>query len=179
MNHIKYLLIFIILGCGSNPVAIFEPETFNLEIKEWGRKATNNNSSNYSPWNAMAGMQVGHSIRNNHDVAFRIEYVLNIRGARLQEDIGRLISIAESPLLSSSAGLLCEDTNANLDPINIVNSNLIEPGEHLFAIAFTEVDWDEWFSVYSTVTIKAVTTESKAIHYLIQNRVVEITKGVE
>ena len=174
MNYIKYLLIFICLGCGSDSVAIFEPETFNLEIKEWGRKATFNNSSPI--WNGLAGMQVGHSIRNNHEVVLSIEYVLNIRGARLQEDIGRLISIADSPLLSSSVGLLCENTNANLDPINIVNSNLIEPGEHLFAIAFVEVDWDEWFSVYSTVIIKAVTTESKAIHYLIQNRVIEITK---
>lgn len=158
MKYIKYLLIFI-LGCGADSVTNFEPETFNLEIKEWGRRATNNNASGYSPWNGLAGMQVGHSIRNNHKVDLKIEYVLNIRGARLQSDIGSLISIDKSPPISSTVGLLCENTNVNLNPINIIASNTIKPGQHLFAIAFAEVNWDEWFSVYSTVTINSNTFE--------------------
>ena len=151
-----------VLSCDSRPMmTLAGPETFNLEIKEWGRRATNNNSSPI--WNGLRGMQVGHSIRNNHDVDLRIEYVLNIRGARLESDIGRLISISDSPFLYSSVGLLCKDTNANIDPIDIVQDNIIKSGEHLFAIAFAEVDWGEWFSVYSTVTINATTVEqSKA-----------------
>ena len=157
MKTFIVFLFVLFFGCGSDSVTNFEPETFNLEVKEWGRKATFNNSTFL--WNGLAGMQVGHSIRNNHEVALRIEYVLNIRGARLQEDIGRLISIADSPLLAFSVGLLSKGITANLDPINLIDGNIIEPDQHLFAVAFTEVDWDEWFSVYSTDIINATTVE--------------------
>ena len=133
------MLLFLIVGCsGKSPVS-FESESFNLEIKEWGKKATNNNSSSYPPWNGLAGMNVGYSIRNVHDVDLEIEYILNIRGARLHENIVRLFSIADSPYISSAVGVLCTNTNANLDPIGIIESNTIRPGEHLLVVAFSKL----------------------------------------
>ncbi len=153
------MLLFLVVGCsGESPIS-FESESFNLEIKKWGKKATNNNASSYSPWSGLAGMNVGYSIRNIHDVDLEIEYILNIRGARLQENIGKLFSIADSPYISSAVGVLCANTNANLDPIGIIESNTIRPGEHLFVVAFAEVDWNEWFSVYTTVIINSTTYE--------------------
>ena len=62
---------------------------------------------------------------------------------------------------------MCKRINVNLDIVDIVDSNIIQAGESLFAVAFAEsrreegyFSWDNWISVYQTVTIKAYTFES-------------------
>ena len=158
----RFIILFVLFfGCSNNP-SIFEPEISTLEIKEWGRIATFNSSSAYAPWNGLEGMVVGHSIRNNHPFDLKIEYILHIRRAR--SDVGGFVPISESPLISSAEGLVCQNTTANLDPINIIKSNIIKSGEHLFAIAFAAVDWDLWGSIYATVTITGTTVaDSKMV----------------
>ena len=167
------ILLIIFMGCSKdNPVSVFESESYNIELKNWGEIATRNSSSTYPDWNGKPGMLASHWINNTSSEDLKIEYTIHIRGARLQEDIARLILIGDSPLLSSTLGLLCRKTNSNLDPIDIIESNILLVGEDGFGIAFAEskpreegdegavFDWGEWFSIYYSVTIRAFTFES-------------------
>lgn len=166
----KLLMLFMcifVISCSTNdPVSVvFEPELFPLEIMVWNEIATNNSSNKNSDWNGKAGMLVGHAVRNNNDVDLVVEYILHIRGARTQEDIATLIPLDLAPLLLSVPGLLCRNTNANLDPFDIIEGNIILSGEQLFAIAFAESKgedgfWKTWWSIYYSVTIRAFTFES-------------------
>jgi len=167
MEKILILLMLMFMGCSKDiPVpAIFEPELFPLEIKEWGSWATLNSSSKHPPWNGLRGLISGHSIRNNNDIDLMVKYTLHIRGGSSKNDNNGLLPIEEAPLLLSSVGLLCRKINDNLDPFDIIESNIILAGEHLFAVAFAESKiphnfWSDWWRVYSSVTIWAFTFES-------------------
>ena len=190
---ILLLMLLMFIGCSKdNPIVppidpVFESEEFALETKLWGRIATKNSSSSHEPWNGLPGFIVAYKIWNNYTDDLVVEYILHIRGARLQADIALLIPINKAPLLSSTAGLLCKKINPNLDPSGIVDGNIIHAEDNLFAIAFAEskhreegegavFDWDEWFSVYFSVTIRAFTFESlsKGQVYEFESEPVEI-----
>ncbi len=167
------MLLFLVAGCsGESPIS-FESESFNLEIKEWGKKATNNNASSYPPWNSRPGMIVGYVLWNDFE-DLKVEYILHIRGARPQENLAIRFPIDTAPLLSSTLGLLCNKTNDNLDPIDIIRDNIIRSGKRIYAIAFAEskkgenFNWDDWFSIWTSVTIRAFTFESLSKGYIFE-----------
>ena len=166
MEKLLILLILVFIGCSDNPVAVvFEPELFTLEIKEWEAWPTNNSSNAHPAWNGRAGIVVGHSIWGDDNVDLKVEYELIIRGARLREDIVRLIPIHEAPFIMSVQGLICKKTNVNLNPMDIIESNIIPAGERVFGIAFAESVpnggyWDDWYSIYYSVIVRAYTFES-------------------
>ena len=162
----KILLLLMFMSCSKDaPVpTIFEPELFTLEIKEWGAWPTHNSSNAHPDWNGRAGIVVAHSIWGE-DVDLKIDYELIIRGARSQEDIARLIPIHESQFIMFVQGLICRKTNTNLDPFDIIESNIIPAGERVFGIAFAESVpnggyWDDWYSIYYSVIVRAYTFES-------------------
>ena len=162
----KILLLLMFMSCSKDaPVpTIFEPELFTLEIKEWGAWPTNNSSNAHPAWNGRAGIVVAHSIWGE-DVDLKIEYKLIIRGARLQEDIARLIPIDEAQFIMSVQGLICKKTNANLNPMDIIESNILSAGGRVFGIAFAESVpdsgyWEQWYSIYYSVRVRAFTFES-------------------
>ena len=157
--------MLLISGFSDSPVAVvFEPELFTLEIKEWGAWPTNNSSNTYPDWNSKAVIVVAHSIWGE-DVDLKIDYELIIRGARSQEDIARLIPIDEAPFIMSVQGLICKKTNTNLNPMDIMESNILPAGGRVFGIAFAESVpdggyWEQWHSIYYSVRVRAFTFES-------------------
>ena len=151
------LLFVLFAGCSSS-VNTPEIETFKFEIKYWGTIASRNMASNYEPWNRKPGIKVAYLILNKDDRDLKIEYSLQIWVARSQADVQTLIPIEEAPFISSTPGLICAKTNPNLDPFEIIESGVILLGEKAFGISFAPVNWDENFSIWSTVTIMA--TES-------------------
>ncbi len=146
----KLLFIFLLLGCGSS---VNEPEIPSLEIKHWGTIASRNRLSSYPPWNHLSGLQAAYYLRNTGDVDLEIEYSLQIWGARSQSDTQNLIPIGKSVLLSSTLGVISEATTPNYDPIRIREDNIIPAQGEGYAIAFAEINWDVWWSVWSTVSI--------------------------
>jgi len=163
MKYYFWLLVF--LGCSSS-VNIPEPEIFKFEIKHWGTIASYNMASTHEPWSGLPGIKVAYLVLNKEDNRdLRIEYSLQIWGARSQADLQILIPIEEAPLISSAPGLICAKTNPNLDPMSIIESGVILSGDKGFGISFAVVDWEEWFSIWTTVTITATTSGlSKGIY---------------
>ena len=179
--HIKTILIpfmcmFLIFGgCSKNNpvmVEVFESQEYNIEMKNWGDIATRNSSSTYFKWNNKPGMMVAYWFRNSTDKDLKIEFTVHIRGARKQGYLERFIYIDDAPYLTSAVGLLCERVTDNLDPIDIIESDILLAGEKGFGVSFVEAsiqqkgesgfvfDWDIWSSIYYTVTIRAFTFES-------------------
>jgi len=160
-----YLWLILFLGCSSSVNTPEEIEPFKFEIKEWGIIASRNMLSSYEPWNRKPGIKVGYVILNKDDRDLKIEYSLQTWGARSQADLQILIDIKDAPFISSTPGLICARTNANLDPMEIIESEVIDLGAKGFGISFALVDWDEWWSIWTTVTITVTESSlSKGIY---------------
>lgn len=157
MKNIKYLLIFILLGCGTDSVISPEPEDPRYEIKEWGTIASTNIFSTHESWNGLPGLKKAYLVLNTDSVDLKIDYTLIIRGARSWADRNTLIPIEEAPLVSSAIGLLSRDITPNYDPVEIIENGIIETKGKGYAIAFALIDWTQesgWWSVWSTVELK-------------------------
>lgn len=161
MKYYFWLLVF--LGCSSS-VNTPEPELFKFEIKHWGTIASFNMASTYEPWNGKPGIKVAYLVLNKDDRDLKINYSLQVWGARSQADLQILITIEDAPFISSTPGLICAKTNPNLDPMNIIENGIIMSGEKGFGISFAVVDWEEWFSIWTTVTITATSGLSKGVY---------------
>jgi len=155
MKYIKYLLIIFLLGCGnSNPVSAPELEPLKFEFKHWDTRASRNLASTYPPWNRQSGLRVSYFVFNTDESDFKVEYNLIIKGARSQSDL-QLIPIKEAPFLSLNFGLMSEEISTNGDPVKIVEDSILKSGDGGYVIAFAPINWDDWWSVWSTVTITA------------------------
>lgn len=164
------MLVSVLFSCADNPVAVeeFEPEFFQLRIKEWGIIATHNSSSSNPDWNNRPGIMIAYSLLNDNleDEDLMVEFWLIVSGARPIEDLATLFPIGTAPFLSETLGLICKETTTNLDPIDIIKDNIIRSGQRVFGISFDESEegnpfnWKDWFSVWASVRIKAFTFES-------------------
>lgn len=163
MKYYFWLVMF--LGCSNSVNTPEEIEPFKFEIKEWGIIASRNMTSSYEPWDGKPGIKVGYVILNKDDRDLKIEYSLQIWGARSQADLQTLIDINDAPFISSTLGLISARTNANLDPINIIANEVIESGGKGFGISFAPVDWDEWWSIWTTVTIDVTESSLSKVIY--------------
>ena len=159
MKYLKYWLIFILIGCGGDSIISPPVETVDdpkFEIKEWCTIASRNRASTHPKWSGLSGLQQAHSVLNTDTVDLKIEYTLNLYGARAHSDLQNLIPLEEAPFLFSTQGLISKDITVNCDPVNIIENSTARSGEEVFGICFSPLDWDgKWFSVWSTVTIKA------------------------
>lgn len=150
MKNIKYLLIVILIGCANrNP---FAPEPLKFEFKHWDTRASRNLASTYPPWNRQSGLRVSYFVFNTDESDFKVEYNLIIKVAKYRFD-SQLIPLKEAPFLSLTPGLLSEEVNTNGDPIEIVEDFILKSGDGGYVIAFAPINWNELWSVWSTVTI--------------------------
>jgi len=116
-------------------------------------RASRNLVSTYAPWNGQSGLRVSYLVLNIDDSDIKVEYNLIIKGARSQSDLQVLIPIKEAPFLSLTPGLLSEKITTNGDPVEIIEDFVLKSGDGGYVIAFAFIDWNEWWSIWSTVTI--------------------------
>ena len=60
--------------------------------------------------------------------------------------------------MSSTLGLLADEITTNGDPVDIIENFILGSGKAGYVIGFAPVNWDDWWSIYSTVTIEAFST---------------------
>lgn len=167
MKKINYLfaLVVIVFSCSSQ--SITEPpkeDIINFEFDQWGNPiGSRNRSTTYPEWKNKSGLHMAYAVLNKSDQPIKLEYKLFVYSARLWSNPNYLIPLDEAVLVATDVGLLSRDITANLDPIGIIDSFILEPDSVGYLIAFAEpIDWDVTLSVYSTVSIKATGVLSKA-----------------
>jgi len=174
MKYINYLFILIVILFNCSSQSITEPpkeNTINFELDQWGNPiGSRNRATTYPEWKNKSGMHMAYAVINKSDQSIKLEFKLFIYIARLSSNPSILFPLKGAVLIATDIGLLAESTSANLDPIGIIDSFILEPDGVGYLIAFAEpIDWDVIWSVYSTVSIKATGVLSK----------VTITKSID
>jgi len=166
VKYINYLFILITILFNCSSQSITEPPKeaiINFEFDQWGNPiGSRNRATTYPEWQNKSGLHIAYAIINRSDQPIKLEFKLFIYLARLSSNPSILFPLNDAVLIATDIGLLAESTNANLDPIGIIDSFILEPDGVGYLIAFAEpIDWNVIWSVYSTVSIKATGVLSK------------------
>lgn len=166
MKSISYFFVLIIILANCSSQSIIEPpkeDTINFEFDQWGNPiGSRNRATTYPEWQNKSGLHIAYAVINKSDQPIKLEFKLFIYIARLSSNPSILFPLNDAVLIATDTGLLAESISANLDPIGIIDSFILEPDGVGYLIAFAEpIDWGVVWTVYSTVSIKAIGVLSK------------------
>ena len=168
---LNLLLLVFFISCSQSITELPKEDTIDFEFDQWGKPiGSRNRATTYPEWQNKSGLHIAYAIINKSDQSIKLEFKLFIYIARLSSNPSVLFPLNGAVLIATDIGLLAESTNANLDPIEIIDSFILEPGSVGYLIAFAEpIDWDVIWSVYSTVSIKVTGVLSKLVHIQLIN----------